>query len=457
MTGYFLILAVLLLGGVIATVGDRIGMRVGKARLTLFNLRPRQTATVVSIMTGGVISASTLALMFGVSDQLRTGLFELETLQSDLEEARFDLDQAQQTKTDIENALASATQEQANAEERLAQIYLRQESTEAQLSQTQNQLGAVSRQAQGLRSEIRRLQSERQALLEQQATVRSQIAQRDRDIAQRDRDIAERDEAIAQRQVQLENLAAQRTILMEEVGRLTEDVTRLTEESQELRTGDVALRRKQVLAAGIFKVTSFENATQVVEQLFREANRVALQIILEDTTAVDEQILRIPRDDVEQVLNRISDGQEYVLRILLAANYVSNEPCVLEGQDPCIDVRLDAVVNRVIFQTGQVIATIPVEADQLASRQLLLERLRLLILTTQVKARQDGVINDPVRISDGQRDTFIRFFQQVQAYGRRLDMQAIAAQPIFPTGPIQIELVAIKDGEVLFQTGVDPS
>ncbi|NJM85416.1 MAG: DUF3084 domain-containing protein, partial [Leptolyngbyaceae cyanobacterium RM2_2_21] len=33
-TGYILILAVLILGGVIATVGDRIGMRVGKARLT---------------------------------------------------------------------------------------------------------------------------------------------------------------------------------------------------------------------------------------------------------------------------------------------------------------------------------------------------------------------------------------------------------------------------------------
>ncbi|XGB38754.1 MAG: DUF3084 domain-containing protein [Cyanobacteria bacterium LVE1205-1] len=39
-TGYVLVFAILVLGGVIATVGDRLGTRVGKARLSLFNLRP---------------------------------------------------------------------------------------------------------------------------------------------------------------------------------------------------------------------------------------------------------------------------------------------------------------------------------------------------------------------------------------------------------------------------------
>ena len=457
MQGYILILAVLVLGGVIATVGDRIGMRVGKARLTLFNLRPRQTATVVSIMTGGVISATTLALMFGVSDQLRTGLFELESIQEDLEEARSDLAQTQQAKTDIESALQSATQEQAKAEERLSQINQslqaaveRQESTEAQLGQTQNQLGAVSRQAQQLRSEILRLQSERKALLEQQATVQAQIAQRDREIAQRD-------DAIAQRQARLDRLEAQRTSLAEKVSRLTEDVDRLTEESQDIRTGYVTLRRDQVLAIGVFTATSLENAAQVVEQLFREANRVALQSALLGTTAVDEQILRIKKDRVEQVLNRISDGQEYVVRILSAANYVAGEPCVVEGQEPCIDVRLDALVNRIIFQSEEIIAVTPVDTTQLANRQLV-ERLNLLIASTQVKALQEGVINvDAVQISDGQRATLFRFLQQVQTYGRGLDLMAISAQPIFTIGPIRIELVAIKNNEVLFRTAPPPS
>ncbi len=59
--GYTLILAILVLGGLIATVGDRLGSRIGKARLSIFKLRPRTTATVVTIVTGALISASTLA------------------------------------------------------------------------------------------------------------------------------------------------------------------------------------------------------------------------------------------------------------------------------------------------------------------------------------------------------------------------------------------------------------
>jgi len=73
-SAYILIVAILLLGGVLATLGDRIGTKVGKARLSLFNLRPRKTATVVTIMTGCLISASTLGILFGLSESLREGV-----------------------------------------------------------------------------------------------------------------------------------------------------------------------------------------------------------------------------------------------------------------------------------------------------------------------------------------------------------------------------------------------
>ena len=87
--GYVLIvLAAVVLGGVIATVGDRLGSRVGKARLRLFNLRPRQTATVITIVTGGLISALTLGLI------LLLGVLELEEVQTQLRKAREELDGA---------------------------------------------------------------------------------------------------------------------------------------------------------------------------------------------------------------------------------------------------------------------------------------------------------------------------------------------------------------------------
>ncbi|MFM9103336.1 MAG: DUF3084 domain-containing protein, partial [Cyanobium sp.] len=81
MTGWLLILMLLVLGGVLSTLGDRLGSRVGKARLSLFNLRPRHTAVVITVLTGSLISAVSLGLMLLVSERLRTGLFELDQLE----------------------------------------------------------------------------------------------------------------------------------------------------------------------------------------------------------------------------------------------------------------------------------------------------------------------------------------------------------------------------------------
>ncbi|WP_052128530.1 DUF3084 domain-containing protein [Neosynechococcus sphagnicola] len=116
---FVLVLAVLILGGVIATVGDRLGTKVGKARLSLFNLRPRQTAVLVTILSGITVSASTLAVLFATSDQLRTGVFELDKIQKRLRDARQDLDEVRQQKTQVEQQLTKARSEQTTAQQRL--------------------------------------------------------------------------------------------------------------------------------------------------------------------------------------------------------------------------------------------------------------------------------------------------------------------------------------------------
>ncbi len=91
MTGWLLILTLLLLGGILSTLGDRLGSRVGKARLSIFNLRPRSTAVLITVLTGSLISALSLGLMLLVSRQLRVGLFELDNLQSKIKIAQNEL------------------------------------------------------------------------------------------------------------------------------------------------------------------------------------------------------------------------------------------------------------------------------------------------------------------------------------------------------------------------------
>tara|TARA_B100000900_G_scaffold256891_1_gene218925 strand:- start:1659 stop:2630 length:972 start_codon:yes stop_codon:yes gene_type:complete len=87
-SGWLLLIFLLLLGGVISSFGDLLGTKIGKARFSIFKLRPKRTATLITIITGSFISASSLSLMLLVNSQLRVGLFRLGDLQKKLQESR---------------------------------------------------------------------------------------------------------------------------------------------------------------------------------------------------------------------------------------------------------------------------------------------------------------------------------------------------------------------------------
>ena len=82
MTGWLLIFSLLLLGGVLSTIGDRLGSLVGKARLSVFKLRPKRTAVLITVLTGSLISAFSLGFMLLVDSDLRVGLFQIKKLRA---------------------------------------------------------------------------------------------------------------------------------------------------------------------------------------------------------------------------------------------------------------------------------------------------------------------------------------------------------------------------------------
>src|SRR6266851_23773 len=69
-TALALILTVLM-GGFIAYNGDLIGRKFGKKRVTLFHLRPKHTAILITSVTGVLISAFTTAIAFLLVPQVR--------------------------------------------------------------------------------------------------------------------------------------------------------------------------------------------------------------------------------------------------------------------------------------------------------------------------------------------------------------------------------------------------
>ncbi|HMS56049.1 MAG TPA: DUF3084 domain-containing protein [Fimbriimonadaceae bacterium] len=67
---------VFLIGGLIAWLADGLGRKLGKQRRSLFGLRPRHTATLLTIGAGVVIPMVTTAVLWGVSSDFRQWVIE---------------------------------------------------------------------------------------------------------------------------------------------------------------------------------------------------------------------------------------------------------------------------------------------------------------------------------------------------------------------------------------------
>ena len=62
------------MGGVTAYMGDRLGSYIGKKRLSAFGLRPRHTAMLWTVVSGGIIAVGTLLIFLGLNRTFSTAL-----------------------------------------------------------------------------------------------------------------------------------------------------------------------------------------------------------------------------------------------------------------------------------------------------------------------------------------------------------------------------------------------
>ena len=76
--------AIVVLAGLIAFVGDRVGHQVGRRRMTLFGLRPRYTSTIFAVGFGMFIALFAVGVVAAVNQEARQALFSINRLRDDI-------------------------------------------------------------------------------------------------------------------------------------------------------------------------------------------------------------------------------------------------------------------------------------------------------------------------------------------------------------------------------------
>ena len=381
MSGWLLILALLILGGVLSTLGDRLGSRVGKARLSLFNLRPRRTAVLITVLTGSLISALSLGLLLLVSRQLRVGLFELDALQAKLRDSRSALDAAEADRRDARSAT---------------------ERIEAELITTR-------RRAATLRQELEPLQQQKLQLEQERNRLTADIQARDLDI---------------------QRTEAELRSVRDRIKAGEQELTSLEKDLLALRRGSVVLRSGQPLATATVRLEQPEQAKQVVDRLLQEANQTAYLRVRPGETP-DRQILLVPRSDVERLQQTLRQSGTWVVSMRSAGNVLRGEAVVYAYPD--------VKPNRTITRPDEVLATTTLEPEERGS-EAVRNRLNLLLASAFAEVQRRGSLTEGLQF-DGNALNALGLELVERVDSRPLELQVIAARSSDTADPVAVRLI----------------
>jgi hypothetical protein len=380
MYGITLILVLAVVGGVIAFIGDRLGTRIGKRKLSIFGLRPRHTAVVVTIFTGVCITTVTFGIMAAVSENVRTALFGMDRLNAMIADTRAALDF---TSGELERA--QSAQEKASSE----------------LAKSEEEIARLEGEQSSLRAEPDRLSAGNRALM-----------------------------------MEKEGLVSINGRLAGENQNLQEDIRTLGIRAQELRAGILNLREGnityqagEIIASGIIPAgLSHDEIERGLAGIAQLGTRNISARLGENHT---DQDIWIYRPEYEAAIRAIEESSaDMIVRIVAAGNLVRGDE---------IRASIELYPNRVIYRDGELIIA-RVYAPEVLGRgteQSVMAFLR----EVNAAAAAKGILPDPIRGTVGVIEG-AEFYALVQDLAGRTGAVVISAYADGDTdamGPLRLK------------------
>ncbi len=217
------VVLMMVFGGALAYGSDWLGRRLGKQRLTLFGVRPRHTATLLTTLTGVLTVAVTIAILTALNESFRVWitrgdriLYELRENETRLQSLRERTEQLISERKQLEEERAKAEAEllriKAQYEQQLQKAQLLEQELDAaraRLADSQRTLKSVQKQVALLRQVREELQHQTESLRQEVADLQA-FQER---LREQNKDFTEYNIRVTQENIQLEN--RNRTLLAE--------------------------------------------------------------------------------------------------------------------------------------------------------------------------------------------------------------------------------------------------
>jgi len=375
MYAFALILLLILISGLIAYIGDQIGMKLGKKRVSIFGLRPRYSSIIITVLTGIVIASLSIVILLTAYSGLRQALFNinevmarLDQLDSELMRRTEELDDLRQERRELEDSLAL----------------------------TQEEYQEASRELEEARDEIAELEEERDELDYLVEDLR-----------------LERDEL----ENQIEGLNLELAEVNEELEEAREQLVYFMDE-------DIVYRRGEIIYSSV--IEGGRNENEIINDLNRflsDANQVASQrqIQTDEDTGMS---LHLQTEDIlhaAQVLYNVEPGEQLIVSLSSRVNVPRHDT-----------LRADIHINRnfVVFEEDEEVGSKRIDAS--SSTSDIDSKLRELLTEVNQESSRRGLLQD-MDGTVGALD-FINFYQLVQdirSHEGTVDVKVRASEKIW--------------------------
>jgi len=122
MYSFILVFTLIIISGLIASIGDYVGLKIGKKRVSIFGLRPHYTAIFITIVTGILIAIITITVLTISSQDVRTALFGMEELKDQLSYLSQEVENRNTQLSSLQEDLKQKSSQLQEVEEKFQQL-----------------------------------------------------------------------------------------------------------------------------------------------------------------------------------------------------------------------------------------------------------------------------------------------------------------------------------------------
>lgn len=390
--GISVILVLMAMGGIIAYLGDKIGTRVGKRRLTLFGLRPKYTSVIITILSGIFIACLTVATLAVLNENVRVALFGLSKLHAEMDRLNEDIAAKNEALSQGEKLLHAKNAEIEQMTGRLTTVTDELSQVENQRNNMQAQLSVVEDAYEKAKADIKTSADEIKAL------------------------------------------EATKTELSGNIEKLNEEREILINSISAIREGTVIFRAGQVINTAVVDAhMDKETAAGVLANILNDINGALCErLSVQDKNAI---LVRVRPEDFEKAVTDITGAENsQLIRIMAAGNIILGESAV---------VNFDIHDDVTIYKEGNVI--LEKDLDEYKEFQNLdLKLLRFLKEVNQV-SQEKGVLPDPITGNVGELDSreMMDTLQRIHDLAGKCILRAIAKKDVTTAGPVIITVKVI--------------